>query len=62
MDATASYNKPVTIFEWLSKQTKQKTDYVEPDFFDNYGILIGAFAVVAVIVGCTMIRGKKEKK
>ena len=55
-------NKPVTIFEWLSKQTKQKTDYVEPDFFDNYGILIGAFAVVAVIVGCTMIRGKKEKK
>lgn len=55
--------KEVTIFEWLSLQTKQKSLYKAPSFMDQYGITIATMAVAMVIVAGVLVMGKnKEKK
>lgn len=54
--------EPVTIFQWLSLQTKQPSQYVAPSFFDLYGVVIGSIASVVVIAGCVIFAGKKKEK
>lgn len=54
-------DKEVTIFEWLSNQTKQPSEYRDPTFLESYGMLIAAGVSVVLVVGLTCIGSKRKK-
>lgn len=53
--------KPVTIFKWLSLQTKQPSQYVAPTFMDNYGMVIFSIGGVSLIALAVIYAGKKKE-
>lgn len=53
--------EPVTIFEWLSLQTKQPSQYVPLTFIDIYGAVLVSLGAVGLIAAAVILVGKKKE-